>query len=105
MIIGIEVAEILHGMYRQNIFREALRANGLQNHKGIFAYSKIKEKLILFDMIPIRSATGETIMEMLTSLSVKAGVWKMAIDKGEMPSLESVGVGSSKKSGGMFGLK
>ena len=102
--IGAEVGFIPAGRYRENVFREALRANNLPPPRwGNFAYSKKKDQLILFTELPLKDLNGEKIASTFGPFSEKAHHWQDAISKGEVPSL--TGAFSSHESGtGMFGL-
>ena len=104
LLMGAELGFIPGGRYRENVFKEALRANNLPAPRnGDFAYSKKKDLLILFTKISLKDLNGEKIASVFAPFSEKATHWKEAISKGEVPSLS--GAFSTHKSGtGMFGL-
>jgi hypothetical protein len=54
VMLACEIAQMSQGRYRENIFREALKANGLapsatNPRSGVFAYGKKNESLVLND--------------------------------------------------------
>ncbi|CCB85727.1 MULTISPECIES: CesT family type III secretion system chaperone [Parachlamydia] len=105
MIFGTTIGSIPPSKYRENVFREALRANGLQEPRiGAFAYSKQSDQLILYGTLPMQDLTSEKIVAFLIPFKEKAVQWKTAIERGDIPSL--VGTQASPGSGGgMFGLR
>lgn len=103
IVLGCDIAEIPPGRYRENVFREALKANGMPHPRsGIFAYSKQTGHLIFFHNIPLKDVTAARIVDALTPFTERALQWKQAIDRGETPT--SV-IATAGKGGGMFGLK
>lgn len=103
-IIGTDLGVIPIGRYRENIFTEALRANALPGTRhGIFAYSKQKDHLVLFEMMPIKDLHVQKVADFLTPFLAKATAWKEAITRGEIPVLPSSDAG--RKSSNIFGIK
>lgn len=103
LIISFEITEIPAGRYRDNIFREALKFNGLnQLHGGIFAYSKKSQKLFLFDMLPLSDISPDLVSSIILSLSEKVTLWKESLNRGEIPSIPS---NRSQYGSGIFGIK
>ncbi len=101
------MGEIAPGRYRENIFKEGLKANGLPLPRhGIFSYSKKNDAFYLFDQIPLEEISGEKLNDLLQPFVQKATIWKEAIARGDVPSYAgneaSFGGGGS---GGMFGLR
>lgn len=99
-VIGADLGQIPPGRYRENLFLEALRANGMANHVGVLAYSAKTDHLILFQTIHLKDLTGERIASDMTPFLEKAQLWKEAMEKGEIPV-----VATMKTSMGMFGLR
>ena len=100
-VIGADLGEVPLGHYRNILFREALKTNGLPgSHPGILAYSNKTDHLILFKMLPLKELNGEKIASIIAPFSEKALLWKESIEKGEVP----VSVNSTHPSVGMFGL-
>jgi len=95
------------GRYRENLFREALKANGLpMPRQGIFSYSKKKDSLVLYDALLLDDLNGQKVADFLTPFLQKAELWRAAIPKGEVPSYtgNELSFGKSQGSSGMFGL-
>ncbi len=108
VMIAIEVCEIPPGRFRENILREALKANGLPlPRKGVFAFSKKKDTLILYDQLLVEELTGEKLMDFLIPIQQKAEMWKAAISNGEVPSFSANELTFGRKSAGsgMLGLR
>src|SRR5574338_965834 len=75
------------GRYQENVYREALKANGLPPPKtGIFAYSKKQDALVLFDTLPLADLTGQKIADFLVPFMQKAETWRGAIAQNVVPS-------------------
>lgn len=102
LILGTTIGHTVPGRYRENIFREALRANHLaERQHGVFAYSKQSDTLILFQMIPIQDLTGEKVSSLITPMMERARVWVDAISRGDTPPVEQSTISGRS---GMFGL-
>lgn len=105
LIIGTDLGEIPAGKYRENIFLEALKANGMPYPRwGNFAYSAQTQHLMLFEMLSLHDLTGGQIASFLSQFLLKAKAWKDALATGNMPPL-TITEGSLAKPGGIFGLK
>jgi hypothetical protein len=105
--MGAEIGSLAPGRYRENVMREALKANGLPPPKvGIFAFSAKKEVLILFDYMELNDLTAPKIADFLEQFLQKANFWKDAIKRGDVPSFMGNEMSFGKKTGGagMFGL-
>lgn len=93
------------GKYRENVNREALRANGMPLPlNGVFAYSKKADSLVLFQRIPVKELTGDKINTALMPFLEKARYWKETISNNQIPTVSSVYT-SSGRSPGMFGMR
>lgn len=103
LIASFEISDLQAGRYRENVLREALKFNSLnQSHQGIFGYNKINQKFYLFDMIAFEDTTPEQVHTILLNLSVKVKQWKEAFERGEIPVIE---VSSHPQTGGgIFGI-
>lgn len=100
-LLGCDLGPVPPGRYRENLFREALKANGLPYPQhGILAYSAKTDHLILWETFNLRDLTGERIADEITPFVEKAKMWKEAMEKGEMPVVHGM-----KTSMGMFGLR
>jgi Tir chaperone protein (CesT) family len=99
-VLGSDLGQIPPGRYRENLFIEALRSNGMPNHVGILAYSAKNDHLILFQTINLKDLTGERIATDMSPFIEKAKIWQEAMEKGEIPV-----VANMRTSMGMFGLR
>lgn len=93
------------GRYRENLFREALKANGLPPPQpGIFAYSKKTDSLVLFTTVPLADTSGQKLADTLSPFMLRAELWLGAMARGEIPSFMGTELSFGKSGGGMFGL-
>lgn len=103
-LITTDLGSLPVGRYRENLFFEALKANGAPPPRhGVFAYSKQADRLILFEMLPLKELTGARIADALPLFLEKTKQWKEAISKNEMPPPPVLGGGIAQK--GIFGLR
>ena len=104
LIVGADLGSLPPGKYRENLFREALKANGLPYPwNGILAYSKKTDHLVIYDQLNVKNLTGEKVATFLSSFTAKAKVWKDALSREELPAIDQ-GY-TSQPSSGMFGLR
>lgn len=104
LIIGTDLDAIPAGRYRETLFTEALKANGMASPRyGNFAYSKQADHLVLFEMLPLNGLTGQKVADFLSHFLEKARLWKEAIGKGDVP--ESTPHSRMTPSSGIFGLR
>lgn len=103
LIISI-LGVVTPGRYRENLFKEALKANGLPHPRhGTLAFSTHTEQLVLFESMPLPGLTGGTVASFLPPFIDKANLWREAVSTGSVPE-----VASTKASiglGGLFGLR
>lgn len=103
LMVGCVLGNVPASPYRNRLFIEALRANGLPPPRyGIFAYSSRTQNMVLFDYLDMRDLTGYKASEYLMPFLDKAKIWKEAIDSGNIPS------GAPQAAGGrpsVFGLR
>ena len=105
LILGCDIGTLPPGRYRELVFREALRSNGLPPpHFGEFCYSKQADKLMLMQQIPMKEIHADKIQSVITPMLEKAKYWKETISRGDTPSISTVST-ASKGGAGMFGLK
>ncbi len=103
-LIGADLGNVPVGRYRENLFKEALRANYLPPPRyGIFAYTQQKDSLILFSLLPLEDLTGEKIAAHLMPFTQKALQWQLAIKRGEIPEIEDTSKPAASM-GRLFGL-
>ena len=94
------------GRYRENLFKEALKANGLPPpQSGIFAYSKKVDSLVLYTSVSIIDCTGQKLADVLGPFIQRAELWRTAMGRGEIPSFMGTELSFGKTGGGIFGLR
>lgn len=101
LMIGCKLSEVPLGRYRENLFKEALKANGQQDGHGSFGYIPRTNQLVLFDMLSYNDLSGEKVADYLEKFLEKAMAWRTAINNGEIPSV----VFGHRSGSGMFGLR
>ncbi len=100
ILLGCDLGSIPQGRYRENVFREALKNNGLPAARAILAFSEKTEHMVLFEYINTKDLTGEKIADEIAPFTEKALQWKSALEHGDIPSSSNVYTSS-----GMFGLR
>lgn len=104
LIVGCDLGAIPPGRYRENLLREALKANGLPPPRnGNFAFSKKQDHLVMTEELPIKDINPDQIYQLLDPFLKKAKEWQEAITRGDVPTILPGAYRSGTKSG-MFGL-
>ena len=104
LIIGADFDSIPPGKYKERIFFESLRANGMPHPRyGTFAYSKQLDHLVLFEKIPVKDLNAQKVADFLILFMEKTRIWKEAITRGDVPVVSAPSSKGSSK--GMFGLQ
>jgi hypothetical protein len=104
LLIVVDFGSIPKGRYREDVFREALKGNGLPwPRSGVFCYSDQSDHLLLFKLMPYKELNGEKIASFLTPFIEKAEKWKESLARGEVPSVATFT--TSRIGGGLFGLR
>lgn len=76
--------EIPPGKFRENVLKEALKANGLPDPRiGILAYLALKNTLILYQKYPLSILSGEKLSAFLGAFLEMADTWRQAIFNGQ----------------------
>lgn len=102
LVIGCDIGEPPDGRFKQDLFREALKFNGLPAPRvGVFAYSTKTKHIVFFRMLPTKDLTGEKVASVLIDFVDKAMAWKKAISANEIPVVSGVYTSQA----GMFGLR
>jgi hypothetical protein len=103
LVLGTDLGDVPGGKYRENVFCEALKANGLPYPRfGNLAYSTQSSHLVLFDRFNTAELKAQKLAEFFPPFIEKAQVWKDAISKGTLPAISGAEV---KSDGGIFGLR
>jgi hypothetical protein len=104
LVLGADLGSISVGRYRENLFRQALMANGLPPPRhGIFAYSKRADSLVLHAMLEVKELNEERLTQFFQTFVEKVIYWNEAIKRGEIPEISEEK--AAKGGSGMFGLQ
>ncbi len=100
----IDIGKPGEGKFRENIFREALRANGLPFPRlGTFCYGHKVDTLLLFEFLSMEDLNGARLADVINQLSDKARIWRDSIAHGELPPAHSGRPGTRPEN--VFGLR
>lgn len=101
LYFGSDLGTLPEGRYRENLFREALKANALPLPRyGAFAFSSKTGHLIFFERFRARELNSSRISDFIGHFSEKAFQWKEAITRGEVPVVQV-----QRPTSSMFGLR
>jgi Tir chaperone protein (CesT) family len=103
LLIVAFICDVPPGKLRENVFKDALKANGPYPQHGILSFSESNNKLALFAALPFTYLSGHTLCEFLNAFLDKASQWKNGVETGRTSELLSSQ--TSKPSRGMFGLR
>jgi hypothetical protein len=102
LLIATFICEVPPGKLRENIFKDALKANGPFPTYGTLSYSDRNNQLALFAHLRLAHLTGKKLAEFLLPFLEKANSWKRGVETGATAQLSA---SPTKSSSGMFGLK
>jgi hypothetical protein len=103
LLIVINLGKIPPGRYREDVFLQALIANGQPwPRRGVFCYSDQSDQLLLFKLMPYKDLNGERIASFLTPFVEKGEKWKESLVRGEVPVAATFT--GSRRAPGPFGL-
>lgn len=91
VLIASHIADLIPGKVRENVLKDALKANHEYGHKSIFAYSAKNNKISLFTYIPQTIVTPHLLASTFQAFVQKADEWRQAIDTGQTSYLLSRG--------------
>ncbi len=104
LIIGCALGELSAGKYREMLFKEALKSNGMNRPlNGAFSFSKRTNQLLLSEELPLESINPDQIALTLLSLLEKAKMWQEAMNRGEVPQSPEAAL-TGKSGPKMFGI-
>ena len=85
LLIGCKILEVGPGKFRENVLKEALKANGLADPRvGIFAYIPPINTLFLFQHYPFDIlTTGERVASLIGPFIKTCTDWRSAIQNGQ----------------------
>ncbi|NGX42083.1 MAG: hypothetical protein K940chlam7_00359 [Chlamydiae bacterium] len=106
LLICTDLGRVPPGRYREDVFREALKSNGLPYPRnGTFGYSEQSDHLLFFELLSLKELNGEKIATFLYPFMEKALVWKQSIEGGEVPVADTMKTGRTTGPAGLFGLR
>lgn len=86
LIMGSMIFEIPPGKFRENVLKEALKANnGSQKGIGTLAFIPKSATLTLFEFFPLPQIQNEKIFEYFVTFATKASYWKETLSNGQIP--------------------
>lgn len=89
--IFAEIAETPPGKFRENILKEALKANALPDPMpGVFGYILSTNQLAQFQKYPLSILNGERLGQLIGAFLEMAEVWQKAIVGGQSAPLEKM---------------
>ena len=105
IVLGCNLGTVPAGKYRENLFREALKANDLPPPlNGVLGFSQKTGHLILFEKINVQQLNGEKIAAEITPFMEKAKRWAEALKNNDIPVVNQAYT-SGGMNNGMFGLR
>ncbi len=100
------ITELPPGKFRENILKDALKANFLAEEKeGTLAYLEKENSLVLFYEIFTSAITREILYEHLMKFIKRATDWHSAIESGRSAPDSGEIPDSTEKKGNIFGFK
>ncbi len=102
LLVATYICEIPPGKFRENIFKDALKANHPFAQNGALAYSEKNNQLVLFSYLRLASLNGRKLSEFIQAFIEKASGWRTGVETGQTSQLVSQ---SSKSSGTIFDVK
>lgn len=103
ILIGSQLGIVSPGVYRERIFFQAMRVNGGSIiPRGTLAFSEKNDTLILFQFLPLAKLNGVKLNTFLETFRTSALIWKEALAKGDIPTIEE---DVRAPTGSMFGLR
>ncbi len=84
VLIASRVVEVPPGKFRENVLKEALKANGLADPRvGTFAFVAKTNTLVLFQYYPIDILNGERLAGLIMPFIDLAEQWRVAVLAGK----------------------
>jgi len=104
-VMGCILGTIPPGTYRQSLFTEALKMNGLPPpYTGVFAYNSPAQTLVFYRFFLAEQLKGEEVFTAIPAFTKVSLAWKEAIDQGNIPDTGIAPEAETTPHSGMFGL-
>lgn len=81
------LSEVPPGKFRENVLRDALKANADPSTPGTLGFSERNNQLVLFANLNFSSLTARKALDFLHLFMTKAQAWKQAIATGQTSNL------------------
>ncbi len=81
------ITEIPPGKFRENVLKEALKANGVFPRTGTLGLAERTNQLTLHDYYYLIEVKADKLADYLTSFIEKVNFWKTQIESGNVPSV------------------
>jgi len=102
ILIATFICDVPAGKFRENILKDALKANHFYPRIGTLAYSERNNKLTLFEYVPYPNLKVEKFADLLGQFIARADAWRVAIEQGQTaPQPET----TTKKEQSIFGIE
>lgn len=102
ILIATFICDVPAGKFRENILKEALKANYPYPRIGTLAYSERNNKLTLFEYVPYPNLKVEKLADLFADFLARADSWRVAIERGQTaPQAET----TTKQDRSIFGIK
>ena len=102
LLIASFVSDLSPGAFRENVLKDALKANSPAPVVGTFSFCERKNQLVLFTFLPFASLKGKELAAFLSLFLSKVKEWRAHIASGNTSSLVPQ---KESKGGGLFGLQ
>jgi hypothetical protein len=102
LLIATFLCEIPAGKFRENVLKDALKANTIYPRIGTLCYSERNNQLSLFEYFSFYDLTAAKLSEYLNKFIDRAMLWKTAVEKGQSSPQEEAQ--TKKESSSIFDL-
>lgn len=87
ILLASFICEVPPGKLRENILRDALRANAPFPEHGILSYCERNNQLTLFNYLPLSGINAEKLASAFNEFVNKAQKWREAVETGQTSTL------------------
>ena len=102
LLLASFICDLPPGKYRENILRDALKANSPFPSNGTLSYSDRNNKLVVFANLRLPSLTGTKLAEFLALFVDKVNNWRIGVETGHTAHLAQPTTPSPSN---IFGMK
>ena len=82
ILVGCFICDLPAGKFREEVLKEALKANSNYPRKGTLSYSERNNKLVLFDYLYYVNIRTDTLEDYLTGFFETANAWRESLERG-----------------------